>query len=70
VATPGSEWRSQVEVLVQVALVKVDVPHHHHISRVAEDAPQALDLAPLPQVPGGEGVAELVGVDPEADLDL
>src|ERR1700686_4528691 len=65
--TPRSEWRSQVHVPGQVALVQVDVAHDHHVGGVAEDSPQALDLTTLAQVLGRVGVPELVCPNPEAD---
>ena len=43
------------------------VAHDHHISRVAEDPPEPLDLASVSQVLGGKGVPEFVGVDAEPD---
>jgi len=62
-----SEGSALVEVAVEVALVEVDVAHDHHVGGVAEDSTQPLDLATPAQLFGGEGVPELVSVDPEAD---
>ena len=45
----------------------MDVAHDHHMGRVAEDPPQALDLATPAQLLGRERMPELVGVDPKAD---
>ena len=39
------EGRPLVEILVEVALVQVNIPHDHDVGRVAEDATQPLDLA-------------------------
>ena len=45
----------------------MDIAHDHEVGRVPEDPPEALYLAAVAEVLGGEGVPELVGVDPEAD---
>lgn len=49
----------------------MQITHHHHVARVAEDPAQTLDVATVARVLGGEGVAELVGValEPDAVLD-
>jgi len=60
--------RPTFEVDIKVAGIEVHVPHDHGIGRVPEDLPQPFYVAALAQVGGGEGVAELVGVDPTADL--
>jgi hypothetical protein len=62
-----SERRSQIKVPTEIALVQVQVAHHHHVAGVAEDSAQPLHLAPLAEVARGEGVAEAVGVDRKAD---
>jgi hypothetical protein len=48
-------------------LVKVDVAHDHHVSAVAEDPAQALDLPTLAEVLGRVCVPELVCSNPKAD---
>lgn len=40
--------------------------HHHEVSGVAEDSPEALDLTAVPKVLGRERVAKLVSVHREA----
>jgi hypothetical protein len=56
-----------IKVPIQIALIQVNVAHHHDIGRVAEDATQPLDLAAVPQILRGERVAEFVRMDTETD---
>lgn len=49
----------------------MEVSHHHHVAGMAKNAAEAFDVAPVAQVLGSEGVAELVVVDlePHSQLD-
>src|SRR5260370_39615886 len=63
----SSERRPQVEVTRQIASVEMDIAHDHRVGRVAEDLAQTLNLPSPLQVLGRERMAELVGMNGEAD---
>src|SRR6266851_3175922 len=58
--------RALVEVPALVVLVKVRIPLDHRVGRVQASG-EGVPSPPAPQVLGGEGVAELVSVDREAE---
>lgn len=59
--------RSQVEAPAQVALVQVDIAHHHDVAGVAQDPAQPFHLPAIAQIAGRKGVPEAIGVDWKAD---